>query len=56
MDTVRWTCEECGTVNIVVLAKSDLTVLTCRECGDESKLSLANPVVIMEDRGVHHTG
>lgn len=54
MNTVRWTCEECGTVNVVVLQDSNLKVLTCRECGDEGKLSLVAPVVVLED-AVHHT-
>ena len=56
MNTVQWTCDECGTVNVIVLNETDLTVLTCRECGNDGKLSLAKPVVIVADEPVHHTG
>ncbi len=58
MDTVRWTCDECETVNVVVLKEDDeSTELTCRACGGLATLSLVRAVLVVNPpEPVHHTG
>ena len=47
MNTIRWTCNECDTVNIIVLGEGDVS-LECRSCGTESGLQLAKEVTVTE--------
>ena len=57
MNTVQWTCQKCKTVNVIVLKEDDeRTALSCRECFAKAKLATSTPVVVLEQRPVHHTG
>jgi uncharacterized paraquat-inducible protein A len=56
MNTIRWTCKYCDTVNVVVLLE-DETEAKCRVCAALADLTIAEPVIVLEPpRGEIHTG
>lgn len=57
MNSIQWTCDECETVNVIVVAGTEATTLVCRKCGMLGLLKDAKPVIVLADiPAVHHSG
>ena len=45
MNTIRWTCKECGTVNVYVFLENE-TEADCRKCGNLAELTITQEVEV----------